>query len=76
LTDRSGNIGPTVWWDGRVARGWAQRAGGEIVYQLLEDAGTAAVGAVEEDAERLRGWVGSMRVIPRFRTPLERELAG
>src|SRR5215831_7751395 len=24
LFDRSGNIGPTVWWDGRVIGGWAQ----------------------------------------------------
>ncbi len=76
LTDRSGNIGPTVWWDGRVIGGWAQRATGEIAFRLLEDAGTDAVGAVQEEAERLRGWIGSVRVTPRFRTPLERELAG
>nr|MDQ3989768.1 winged helix DNA-binding domain-containing protein [Actinomycetota bacterium] len=25
LFDRSGNIGPTVWWDGRIVGGWAQR---------------------------------------------------
>ncbi|WP_063753073.1 winged helix DNA-binding domain-containing protein, partial [Streptomyces resistomycificus] len=25
LFDRSGNVGPTVWWDGRVVGGWAQR---------------------------------------------------
>jgi hypothetical protein len=76
LTDRSGNIGPTVWWDGRVVGGWAQRAAGEIVFRLLEDVGAAAISAVEEEAERLRGWIGSVRVTPRFRTPLERELAG
>ncbi len=76
LTDRSGNVGPTVWWDGRVVGGWAQRAGGQIVYRLLEDAGTAAVAAVDEQAERLRGWIGPVRVTPRFRTPLERDLSG
>ena len=69
LTDRSGNIGPTVWWDGRVIGGWAQRATGEIAFRLLEDAGTDAVGAVQAEAERLRGWIGSVRVTPRFRTP-------
>jgi len=76
LTDRSGNIGPTVWWDGRVVGGWAQRADGGIVFRLLEDAGAEAAAAVEDEAERLRGWVGSVRVTPRFRTPLERELSG
>jgi DNA glycosylase AlkZ-like len=75
LTDRSGNLGPTVWWDGRVVGGWAQRATGEIVYRLLEDIGAAAVAAVKEEAERLRGWISPARVTPRFRTPLERELS-
>ncbi len=28
LFDRTGNIGPTVWWEGRVVGGWAQRASG------------------------------------------------
>ena len=76
LTDRSGIIGRTVWWDGRMVGGWAQRAAGEIVFRLLEDMGANAVGAVTEEAERLRGWIGSVRVTPRFRTPLERDLSG
>jgi hypothetical protein len=76
LTDRSGNVGPTVWWDGRVVGGWAQRPDGEIVFRLLEDAGADVVAAVENEAERLRGWIGAVRVTPRFRTPLERELSG
>ena len=25
LFDRTGNIGPTVWWEGRIVGGWAQR---------------------------------------------------
>jgi len=29
---------------------------------------------VETAAERLGGWIGEVRVTPRFRTPLEREL--
>ena len=39
------------------------------MFRLLEDTGADAVGAVEEEAERLRGWIGSVRVTPRFRTP-------
>ncbi len=75
LTDRSGNIGPSVWWDGRVIGGWAQRRDGGIAYRLLEDAGSAAVAAVAQEAERLRGWICPARVTPRFRTPLERDLS-
>ncbi|MEY2434481.1 MAG: hypothetical protein QOC92_4206, partial [Acidimicrobiaceae bacterium] len=74
LFDRSGNAGPTVWWDGRIVGGWAQRASGEIVSRLLEDVGKDVAGAIEAEAERLEAWLGSRRLIPRFRTPLEREL--
>jgi hypothetical protein len=74
LFDRSGNIGPTVWWDGRIVGGWAQRKEGEIVVRLLEDAGAEAVGAIDAEVARLGGRLGDLRVTPRFRTPLEREL--
>ncbi|MGW2015925.1 winged helix DNA-binding domain-containing protein [Streptomyces sp. NPDC001927] len=77
LFDRSGNIGPTVWWNGRVVGGWAQRPDGEIALRFLSDeVGSEARAAVEAEAARLRGWVGDVRVTPRFRTPLERELSG
>ena len=77
LFDRSGNVGPTVWWEGRIVGAWAQRKdGGEIVVRLLEDVGADAAAAIEAEAERLRAWLGDLRVTPRFRTPLERELAG
>jgi hypothetical protein len=75
LFDRSGNIGPTVWWDGRIVGGWGQRPDGEIVFRLLEDVGGEAVSAVEAAAERTGDFMGATRVTPRFRTPLERELS-
>ncbi|MER8042500.1 winged helix DNA-binding domain-containing protein [Streptomyces sp. NPDC094032] len=75
LFDRSGNIGPTVWWNGRIVGGWAQRPDGGIAHRFLADVGADAVRAVEAEAERLAGWVGEVRITPRFRTPLERELA-
>jgi hypothetical protein len=75
LFDRSGNIGPTVWWAGRVVGGWAQRPDGEVVYRLLEDVGGDASAAIEADAGRLGTWLGPARITPKFRTPLERELA-
>jgi len=75
LFDRSGNIGPTAWWDGRIVGGWAQRKDGEVVLRLLEDAGSEASAALATQAQRLREWIGTARITPRFRTPLERELA-
>jgi hypothetical protein len=75
LFDRNGNIGPTVWCGGRIIGGWAQRPDGEIVYRLLEDVGREAASAVEAAAGALTGWVDRVRITPRFRTPLERELA-
>ena len=74
LFDRSGNIGPSVWWDGRIVGGWAQRKDGEIAVRLLEDAGADAEKAVAREAERIAAWYGDVRPTPRFRTPLEKEL--
>ena len=76
LFDRTGNAGPTVWYSGRVVGGWAQSASGEVRYRLLEDVGREVDGMVGRAAAELTAWLGPVRVTPRFRTPLERELAG
>ena len=75
LFDTNGNAGPTVWWDGRIVGGWAQRADGQIDHKLLEDVGREAQVAIEAEGERLRTWLGPARVNPRFRTFFERALA-
>lgn len=75
LYDRSGNIAPTVWWCGRIVGVWAQRPDGAVVHRLLADVGGEAERAIGAEAARLAAWVGEVRVTPRFRTPLERELA-
>ncbi|MFJ8590175.1 winged helix DNA-binding domain-containing protein [Streptomyces sp. NPDC093598] len=77
LFDGSGNVGPTVWWNGRVVGGWAQRPDGEITWRILDEEGIGreALAAIEAEAERLAGWLGTTRITPRFRTPLEKELA-
>ena len=72
--DRNGNVGPTVWCDGRIVGGWAQRPDGDVVVRLLEDVGRDHTTAIDAAAERLTGWLGSTRCTPRFRTPLEQEL--
>ena len=75
LFDRSGNLGPTVWCDGRIVGGWAQRARRRVVYRLLERRRPPRRRAIERRADELTEWLGPVRVTPRFRTPLERELA-
>lgn len=76
LFDTNGNAGPTVWCDGRIIGGWAQRKDtGEVVFRLLEDAGAEVAGAVEAEAARLTEWLGDVRVTPRFPTPLQRQLS-
>jgi hypothetical protein len=75
LFDTMGNAGPTIWWEGRVVGGWAQRKDGEIATRLLEDVGRDARSAIDRAAGRMRDFFGDVRLTPRFRTPLERELA-
>ena len=75
LFDRNGNAGPTVWLDGRIAGGWAQRPDGSVAVELLEDLAPEARARVCAEAERMQAWLGETVVTPRFRTPLERRLA-
>jgi hypothetical protein len=75
LFDRTGNAGPTVWVDGRVVGGWAQGTGGEVRVRLLEDVGREASSRIDAAAAALTAWLDPIRVTPRFRTPLEKELS-
>ena len=75
LFDSNGNAGPTVWVDGRIVGGWAQRRMGDVVYELLEDVGREATAAITEAAGALEDWLGDVRVTPRFPTPLHKTLS-
>lgn len=75
LFDRNGNVGPTVWLDGRIVGGWAQRADSEVVYELLEEVGQEGETMVEVESRELTEWLDGTVVTPRFRTPLEKELS-
>lgn len=74
LFDRSGNIGPTVWWRGRIVGGWTQREDGEVVTELLESIPSSVRSTLADEAERLRTWLGEVRVKWRYPTPLQRSL--
>ncbi|UPK72969.1 winged helix DNA-binding domain-containing protein [Nocardioidaceae bacterium SCSIO 66511] len=73
LFDRNGNIGPTVWWDGRIVGGWAVVDDGTVRWRVLEDVGADAERAITDRADRLTSRLDTV-VVPSFRTPLEREL--
>jgi hypothetical protein len=74
LFDSAGNAGPTIWSDGRAVGAWAVLPSGEVVTRLLEDVGRESTDAVAAEAARLTGWLRSTPVVPRFATPLAREL--
>jgi hypothetical protein len=77
LFDRTGNVGPTLWWDGRIVGGWAQDPDGQIVCRFLDDVGSDAVAAAEVAAARLAAVLGPVRLTARTRgmTWLEQELS-
>jgi hypothetical protein len=75
LFDRAGNAGPTILVDGRIVGGWTQARDGRILVEPLEPLDRRSSAAIDAEAERLRTWFGDVRVTPRFRTPLERELS-
>lgn len=74
VTDRSGNIGPTVWVDGRIVGGWVQRSDGEIATEILRHLDTAHRRLVDAEIERLRAAVSGRRFRVRFPSPNQRSL--
>ena len=56
--------------------GWRQRDDGEVELEMLEDMGADGLRAIEHRAALLTEWLGGTRVLPRFPSPLSKELAG
>jgi hypothetical protein len=76
IFDTNGNVGPTIWWAGRIVGAWGQRPDGTVVQRLVEDVGREAADACEAAAAALSTWLGGVRISPRFPTPLQKALAG
>jgi hypothetical protein len=76
LFDVNGNAGPTVWVDGQIVGGWAQRDDGEIAISVLQDIGAEATRGVEQRAAELAALLGDVRLKARARgwTDVEKEL--
>ncbi|MEX2563019.1 MAG: winged helix DNA-binding domain-containing protein [Nitriliruptoraceae bacterium] len=75
LFDRNGNIGPTIWVNGRIIGGWAQSDDGVVVTHLLDKVDATAQRLIAQRADELTSGLNGGVVVPRFRTPLERHLA-
>ena len=73
LFDTFGNIGPSIWVDGRIVGGWAVSPSGEVVTELFEIVRPAEVAA---EAGRLTDVLDGSAVVPSFPTPLEKKLRG
>lgn len=75
LFDTFGNIGPTIWLDGRIVGGWAVTPAGEVATELFEDIGSNTADVTAE-AERITTLLDGTAVVPSFPTPLEKRLRG
>lgn len=72
VVDRNGNIGPTVWVDGRITGGWVQRDDGSIAHDA--DVPTSHAELLDAEIERLRHFVGDTRFSVRFPAPNQKPL--
>lgn len=73
LFDRARNAGPTAWANGRVAGAWTQTDGGELIVELLEKVDAKTRKMIDTERDRLRDWLGDVRIKPRFQTPMQKE---
>lgn len=75
LFDRSGNAGPTVWWDGRTVGAWGQDADGRVQLAYVDDPGSGARKMLQRKATELTEWLDGARIKPRFPSVLSKQLA-
>ncbi|MGA7280213.1 MAG: winged helix DNA-binding domain-containing protein [Acidimicrobiia bacterium] len=75
LFDHNGNAGQTIWANGKVVGGWAQRPTGEINWELLEDVGADIEEEIATRAAALSNWLGDHVVVPRFPSPMDKQLS-
>jgi hypothetical protein len=73
--DTNGNAGATVWMDGRIVGGWAQRKTGEVAVHLIEDVPRTRAKQIDAAAAALADVLDDIRIVPRFPAPLDKALA-
>jgi hypothetical protein len=72
--DRNGNAGPTIWVDGKVAGGWAQKPDGEIVFDIQRKLSPKQMTMLDDAASQLVEFVGDTRFRVRFPSPNQKRL--
>jgi hypothetical protein len=75
LFDRFGNIGPTVWADGRVIGGWGQRSDSSVVVEVLDKIDADHRSLLATEVDRLENTLDGVIVKPSFPTPLQKRLS-
>ncbi len=74
ITDRWGNIGPTVWIDGHIVGGWAQHPSGELRLDLDASLGPEHRELLDAEILRLDAALGDTRYRIRFPVPNQQRL--
>ncbi len=74
VTDRNGNIGPTIWADGRAVGGWVQRPNGAIATELNHPISADHERMLADEIERLMAILGDTRFRTRFPAPNQADL--
>lgn len=72
--DRNGNAGPTLWINGRVVGGWAQRPDGTLAFDILEPISRSERAELNAEAERVHAFLGETRFRVRYPSPNQAEL--
>jgi len=75
LFDRNGNIGPTIWADGKIVGGWASRADASIAMELFEPLSPAHTRLLDQRLHDLEEFVDGVPIKPSFPTPQQKRLA-
>ncbi len=75
MYDRFGNIGPSIWADGRIVGGWMQRADASINVELFTELDAVHRRALDEAIGQLEAAVGDVVVKPRFPARMTKTLA-
>ena len=76
VVDRNGNIGPTIWSDGRVVGGWVQRHDGSVATELYRTLDRPHRGLLDDEIARTVEFVGATRFRVRFPSPNQVDLRG
>lgn len=74
LFDTRGNAGATAWSDGRVVGCWAQDQHGIVRVGLLEHVAPSVQKSLDEQAEKLTGWLRHVRSPTGYHSSAVREL--